>query len=144
MFTTRLEESYMTTFAPQNPYPESQRNVFERKTAPSITGNKGPLRFEEGVATDTDVPNDFGKGAYADTSSAPGRPNQNNPEMFYKHAADTMRERAHVGSASWIEAPEVLGDFVQGTVAGSHAPSFEYAYNSGMPEKRPSRVRVSG
>lgn len=134
----------MTTFAPQNPFPESQRNVFERKVAPSITGNKGPLRFEEGVATDTDVPNDFGKGAYADTASAPGRPNQNNREMFYKHAADTMRERAHVGSASWIEAPEVLGDFVQGTVAGNGMPTFEYAYNSGLHQERPSAVRVSG
>ena len=27
---------------------------------------RGPLRFEEGVATDTDIPNDFGQGAYGD------------------------------------------------------------------------------
>jgi hypothetical protein len=134
----------MTTYAPQNPFPEKGTNVFERKVAPSITGNKGPLRFEEGVATDTDVPNDFGTGAYRDTSSAPGRPNANNPEMFYKHADQTMRERAHVGSASWIEAPEVLGDFVTGASSGQGQPSFEYAYNSGMPEKRPSAVRVNG
>ncbi len=134
----------MTTFAPQIPYPEKGVNVFERKGAESITGNKGPLRFEEGVATDTDVPSDFAQGAYADTSSAPGRPNQNNREMFYKHADQTMRERAHVGSASWVEAPEVLGDFVQGAGSGQSLPTFEYAYNSGMPEKRPSAVRVSG
>lgn len=134
----------MTTFAPQNTAPEKFSPVFERKTAPSLTGNKGPLRFEEGVATDTDVPSDFAKGAYRDTSSAPGRPNQNNREMFYKYPEETMRERAHVGSATWIEAPEVLGDFVQGAGAGQSRPSFEYAYNSGMPEKRPNPTRVSG
>ena len=134
----------MTTFAPQNPFPESQRNVFERKVAPSIPGNKGPLRFEEGVATDTDVPNDFGQGAYSDTASAPGRPNQNNRGMFYKPAADTMRERAHVGSASWIEAPEVLGDFVQGASSGNGQPTFEYAYNSGMHQARPNATVVNG
>lgn len=134
----------MTTFAPQNTAPEKGTNVFERKVAPSIPGNKGPLRFEEGVATDTDVPNDFGQGAYQDTASAPGRPNQNNREMFYKYPEQTMRERAHVGSASWIEAPEVLGDFVQGAGSGNGQPTFEYAYNSGMPEKRPNPTRVSG
>ncbi len=35
------------------PDPETQ---FERTMGPDIAGNKGPLRFEEGVATDTDVP----------------------------------------------------------------------------------------
>lgn len=132
----------MATFAPQNPFPESQRNVFERQYAPSIPGNRGPLRFEEGVATDTDVPNDFGKGAYGDTAGdTRGRPGS---EMFYKHAADTMRERAHVGSAAWIEAPEVLGDFVQGAQSGDGMPTFEYAYNSGAHQARPNAVRVNG
>jgi hypothetical protein len=132
------------TIAPQNPFPESQRNVFERTIAPSIPGNRGPLRFEEGVATDTDVPNNFGEGAYLDTSSAPGRPNHNNREMFYKWPEETMRERAHVGSASWISAPTVLSDFVQGSVAGDGQPKFEYAYNSGMHQARPNPVRVDG
>lgn len=132
----------MTTFAPQNPFPESQRNVFERQVAPSIPGNKGPLRFEEGVATDTDVPNDFGQGAYGDTSGdRRGRPS---PAMFYKPAAQTMRERAHVGSASWIESPEVLGDFVQGAGSGDGMPTFEYAYNSGLHQARPNKTVVSG
>ena len=36
---------------------------------------RGPLRFEEGVATDTDIPNDFGLGAYGDTQGdGRGRP----------------------------------------------------------------------
>lgn len=134
----------MTTFAPQNPYPEKGVNVFERKMGPSIPGNKGPLRFEEGVATDTDVPNDFGKGAYADTRGLSATQSMQSPETFYKHAADTMRERAHVGSASWIEAPEVLSDFVVGASAGEGMPTFEYAYNSGLHEARPNKTRVNG
>jgi hypothetical protein len=51
--------------------------------------------------------------------------------MFYKYPEETMRERAHVGSASWIEAPSVLSEFVQGSMAGDGMPSFEYEYNSG-------------
>ena len=55
---------------------------------------RGPLRFEEGVATDTDIPNDFGLGAYGDTAGdARGRPFLN-----VKDPDETMRERAHVGS----------------------------------------------
>jgi hypothetical protein len=104
---------------------------------------RGPLRFEEGVASDTDVPNDFAIGAYADTSSAPGRANHNNPDMVFKPAEQTMAERAHVGSASWIEAPSVLGEFVQGVVAGDGMPQFERSFNSGAHMNRPSAVRVN-
>jgi hypothetical protein len=134
----------MTTFAPQNPFPERGTNVFERKMAPSIPGNKGDLRFEEGVATDTDVPNDFAKGAYQDTAGLHAHKSMQSPETFYKHAADTMRERAHVGSASWVEAPEVLSDFVTGAQSGEGQPTFEYAYNSGLREARPNFTRVNG
>lgn len=128
--------------SPAPRFPEKGVNVFERDLAPSIPGNKGPLRFEEGVATDTDVPSDFQRGAYFDPTSAPGRQNHNNPEMFYKHAAETMRERAHVGSASWIEAPEVLSEFVQGSVAGDGQPQFEYEFNSGAHMNRPNPTVV--
>ena len=134
----------MTTFAPQNPYPERGTNVFERTNAPSITGNKGPLRFQEGVATDTDVPSDFARGAYVDTAPYRASSAATNPEHVFKRAEETMRERAHVGSASWIESPEVLGDFVQGAGSGNGLPTFEYAYNSGAHQARPSAVRVSG
>lgn len=130
------------TIAPQNPYPEKGVNVFERSYGPEITGNRGPLRFEEGVATDTDVPNDFGKGAYRDTApNGRGRPSR---EMFYKWPEETMRERAHVGSAAWIESPEVLGDFVQGTMSGDGQPQFERAFNTGGYMNRPNPVRVDG
>jgi hypothetical protein len=132
------------TIAPQNPYPESMRNVFERSIAPSIPGNRGPLRFEEGVATDTDVPRDFGQGAYMDTAPSMMRQNHNNPEMFYKYPEQTMAERAHVGSAAWIEAPSVLSEFVQGSVAGDGMPMFEMTYNTGMHMNRPNPTRVDG
>lgn len=98
------------------PDPETQ---YERSFAANPPGNKGPLRFEEGVATDTDIPNEFGKGAYGDTAGdARGR-----PFRIFKSPEETARERAHVGSASWIEAPEVLSEFVQGAQADH--PSFE-------------------
>ena len=35
--------------------------------------------------------------------------------MLYKHADQTMRERAHLGSAAWVEAPEFLGNFASGS-----------------------------
>ena len=129
--------------APAPQFPERSPNVFERSMAPSIPGNRGPLRFEEGVATDTDVPRDFGRGAYADTAPAPTRMNHNNPEMFYKYPEETMRERAHVGSASWIEAPSVLREFVQGSMSGDGMPQFEYEYNSGMHMNRQNATVVN-
>lgn len=130
--------------APQNPYPEAQQTVFERTGAPSIPMNRGPLRFEEGTAMESDVTNDFGQGAYADTAPAPTRMNHANRGALYKPAEQTMRERAHVGSASWIEAPEVLSDFVTGAVAGDSMPSFELVQNSGLHQNRPNPVRVNG
>ena len=130
------------TVAPAPMFPEKSPTTFERGFAPSITGNKGPLRFEEGVATDTDVPSDFARGAYFDTAPAPGRMNQPNPENVFKHANETMRERAHVGSASWIESPQVLSEFVQGSVAGDGMPQFEYEHNSGFHMNRPAPTVV--
>ncbi len=129
--------------SPAPMFPERSPNFFERSLGPSIPMNKGPLRFEEGVATDTDVPNDFGKGAYFDTMSSPMRMNHNNPEMFYKYPMETMRERAHVGSASWIEAPTVLSEFVQGAMAGDQMPMFEREFNTGGHMNRPNPTVVS-
>jgi hypothetical protein len=93
--------------APNPQFPEKGTNVYERGFAPSPTGNEGPRRFEEGVASDTDVPNEFAKGA-GDGKIAM-------PITYRKSPAETMQERAHVGSASWIEAPTMLGDFAHGT-----------------------------
>lgn len=130
--------------APRNPEKFRAGNVFERTTAPSITGNRGPLRFEEGTATETDVPSDFSRGAYADTQGT-GRLGYQTVEMQYKRAADTMRERAHIGSASWIEAPQLLSDFVEGVHSGDQGTmvaGWDRAFNSGTIQKRPSAVRV--
>jgi hypothetical protein len=87
---------------------------------------RGPLRFEEGVATDTDIPYEFGRGAYGDTAGdARGR--QTMAGMI-KTPQETMRERVHMGSASWIEAPAELSEFVQGAM--SDHPSFERVQGS--------------
>lgn len=111
-----------------NPYfDERAPNNFSEQHAPSIPGNKGPLRFEEGIGTDTDVPNDFARGAYADTTFGT-RLNHNVPTTR-KLPEETMHERAHLGSASWIEAPRMLGDFMQGAGAGQTPPQFERVQN---------------
>ena len=94
--------------------PPSQASTFyERKEAANYA-RRGPLRFEEGIATDTSVPNDFIVGVRQGIVPAPGRPNHN-ANVYEKPAAETMQERAHLGSASWVEAPSFLGAFAQGT-----------------------------
>jgi len=100
--------------APANIPPEVTPQSFQRTMGPNTAMGKGPLRFEEGLATDTDVPNDFMQGMGDGYQTGPGSPNHNNPESQYKHADQTMAERAHVGSASWVDAPSVLGEFVGG------------------------------
>lgn len=97
--------------APQ--FPERAPQVYETKLADAAE-RRGPLRFEEGIATDTDVPTDFQKGIQSGYSAAAGRPNRNAP-VWQKPAAETLSERAHVGSASWVEAPTFLGEFSHGS-----------------------------
>jgi hypothetical protein len=99
--------------APAPQFPEKAPQMYERKMADNQE-RRGPLRFEEGVATDTDVPNDFQKGIMSGFAAAPGRPNRNAP-VWQKPAAETLAERAHVGSAAWIEAPTFLGEFAHGS-----------------------------
>jgi hypothetical protein len=99
--------------APQPQFPERAPQNYEMK----MSGNaerRGPLRFEEGIATDTDVPTDFQKGIMSGFAAAPGRPNRNAP-VWQKPAEETLSERAHVGSAAWIEAPTFLGEFAHGS-----------------------------
>lgn len=103
--------------APQ--FPERAPVVYESKMGPNVAGNRGPLRFEEGVATDTDVPNDFMRGMMEGTNPAPGSMDHVDPNTQYKHANETMAERAHVGSAAWVESPTFLGDFASGAGEGN-------------------------
>lgn len=102
------------TIAPSNIPPERSPQTYQRTMGPNMAGRTGPLRFEEGLATDTDVPDDFTEGMADGYMTGPGSPNHNNPNSQYKHADVVMQERAHVGSASWVDAPSVLREFVQG------------------------------
>lgn len=126
------------TIAPNPMYPQQGRPSYGRSYAPSIPGQRGSLRFQEGTGTDTDVPRDFGRGAFDDPSFdySTGRINYNNPNAQYKHADETMQERAHVGSAAWVEAPALLSDFVSGAGAGQLPPEYELVRN---PEFRQAR-----
>lgn len=99
--------------SPTPAFPEKSPQVFERKIADNPE-RRGPLRFEEGIATDTDVPSDFQVGVMNGFAAAPGRPNRNAP-VWQKPAEETLSERAHVGSAAWIEAPTYLGEFAHGS-----------------------------
>ncbi len=101
--------------APAPQFPERSPQIYERKLADNLE-RRGPLRFEEGIVTDTDVPSDFETGIMNGFAAAPGRPNRNAP-VHTKTAAETLSERAHVGSASWTEAPTFLGEFAHGSVS---------------------------
>ena len=103
------------------------------------TARRGPLRFEEGVATDTDIPNDFGQGAYGD----PGGDGRERPFTVVKSPEETMRERAHVGSSTWIEAPTMLSDFVIGAGIGQGPSQFEMELGSEVRLRRISPAAVS-
>jgi hypothetical protein len=115
--------------------------MYEMKGADNPT-RRGPLRFEEGVATDTDVPNDFIKGMESGSAVAPGRPNRNAP-VWQKSAAETLSERAHVGSASWVEAPTFLGEFAHGTMNDYSAAQIETVARSGGRMQRPNATVVN-
>lgn len=120
----------MANLAPVPHLPERVGTVYEAKIAPSIPGNHGPLRFEEGIGTDTDVPNEFTKGAMQGYITAPGRPNHN-ANVFEKSPQETMQERAHVGSAAWVESPQYLGEFAHGANTDVAAVRYEEVTRSG-------------
>ena len=130
------------TIAPSPKFPERSGNTYDRKMSPATPGQRGPLRFEEGVATDTDVPQQFETGAAQGYTPAAGRPNRNKP-VHTKTAEETMRERAHVGSAAWVSAPDHLGEFSQGAFADHGKNEFEREFRSGGPQKGPNPTVVN-
>lgn len=79
----------------------------------SNPARRGELRFEEGISTDTSVPSDFVLGAMQGYRTPPGRPNHN-LNVYEKPAAQTMQQRAHLGSAAWPDAPSFIGEFAHG------------------------------
>jgi hypothetical protein len=126
------EAGRVTNLAPTPRFPERDRGAvnFEGKTAANPE-RRGPLRFEEGLATDTDVPSDFQLGVMQGYRTAPGRPNHN-ANVFEKPAAETMRARAHVGSAAWIDSVGMTGEFMHGVnVDTNSAKRFEEVTRSG-------------
>ena len=129
------------TRSPAPRFPERAPQVYERKGADNAT-RRGPLRFEEGVATDTDIPNDFQLGMQQGSAVAAGRPNRNAP-VWQKPAAETLAERAHVGSASWTEAPTFLGEFAHGTMNDYSAAQIETVARSGGRTQRQSPTVVN-
>jgi hypothetical protein len=129
------------TISPAPRFPERAPQVYEMKGAGNET-RRGPLRFEEGIATDTDVPNDFQLGMEQGSAAAAGRPNRNAP-VWQKSAAETLAERAHVGSASWAEAPTYLGEFAHGTMNDYSAAQIETVARSGGRTQRQSPTVVN-
>jgi len=123
------------TIGPAPQYPERAPQMYDRKFSPATPGQEGPLRFQEGVATDTDIPTDFAKGAMQGYISAPGRPNRN-ANVFQKWPEETMAQRAHVGSAAWIEAPTFLGEFAQGAFTDFGEVRYEMAVRDGARYQR--------
>jgi|SRR5690242_7596931 len=118
--------------APSPRYPERDRGAakYEAKAATN-SSRRGPLRFEEGIATDTDVPSGFTTGVMSGYETAPGRPNHNKA-VWIKTPAETMAARAHVGSASWIDSADMLGEFMGGVnVNGNSARRYEQVNRSG-------------
>lgn len=126
--------------APEPRYPERISPVYERKIG--VNGaRRGPMRFEEGTATDTDVPGDFTKGIMQGYITAPGRPNHN-ANVFEKYPEETMQERAHLGSAAWVEAPTYLGEFSHGSFNDYAAVQYEQVDRSGGRYERLSPAVV--
>jgi hypothetical protein len=132
----------MADLAPNPGFPERISTTYEAKIAPSIPSNRGPLRFEEGIGTDTDVPNEFLKGALQGYTTAPGRPNHN-ANVYEKSPQETMSERAHVGSAAWVEAPTFLGEFAHGVHNDFAAQVYEQVDRSGGRYERLNASRVA-
>lgn len=120
--------------APNPMFPERAPVQYERKMAPSQPGLRGPLRFEEGIATDTDVPDDFQRGMLEGGQPAPGSQNHVNPDTLYKHADEVLRERAHVGSAAWVDSPPYLQGFAEGAGEGNRIEYVEEIRSGGRNE----------
>ena len=127
--------------APANIPPERTPQTFQRTMGPNQPGRTGPLRFEEGISTDTDVPDDFTQGMGDGYMTGPGSPNHNNPDSQFKHADQVMSERAHVGSAAWVVAPSMLRDFVSGVT--EPPVTFPDVIRNGGRYERNSPERVS-
>lgn len=128
--------------APVPSFPERVGTVYERKMSAAQAGLRGPLRFEEGVATDTDVPNDFQLGLNQGYDTPAGRPNHN-INVMEKYPEETMRARAHVGSAAWVEAPTYVAEFSSGSFGDYAEIKIEEVFRSGSRYQRMNPAAVT-
>lgn len=137
----------MATIAPSNIPPEKFRtSVFQTVTPSQPSPKKGPLRFEEGTENAPFIQSDFQRGRVADTQGLDANKSMQGVETVYKRAPDTLRERAHLGSASWVEAPAVLSEFKDGLDDGKDGTAvggWTRAFNSGVYQKRPAVSKIS-
>jgi hypothetical protein len=130
----------MGIIAPDPRVSERTPQSYGETVGPNRSGQRGPLRFEEGIATDGPVTGDFREGISDGLVTAPDSPNHNNPAVQYKPAVKVMQERAHIGSSSWIDAPSMLGEFVGGV---SEPPiNFPLVRRSGGRYERKNAVIV--
>lgn len=132
---------YESPIAPTPMFPERPGTNYERKFSPAAPMQRGPLRFEEGVATDTDIPVDFQIGASQGYVTAPGRINSN-AKVDTKWPEETVAQRAHVGSAAWVEAPTVLNEFVEGSFSQLAERRYQQTVRDGMHYNRPNAAVV--
>lgn len=117
--------------SPQNPYPESPAGEYQYERTLGINvARQGPQRFQEGLESDVDIPYEFAVGANPPPM----------PQTHRKTPQETTKERAHAGSAAWIEAPTFLAEFA----AGAGEPPQEYYNPTRVNRHRPNPVTVEG
>ena len=56
--------------------------------------------------------------------------------VFVKSAEETMRERAHVGSAAWVEAPNTLQEFASAGFSDYGSNVIEETFRDGSHQQR--------
>jgi len=127
---------------PTPEYPERMGTFYERKIAPNVPGQKGPLRFQEGIGTDTDIPRDFMVGATQGYYPAPGS-NNRPPNVYVKPASETLKQRAHVGSAAWVDAPTFVADFANAAFGGGGQAQYEMVVRDGSHYMRKNATVVN-
>lgn len=128
--------------APAPQFPERPGTNYEVNYVSGAPSGPGPLYFEEGLGTDTDIPNNFQTGGLQGYQTPPGRSNHN-ANVYIKTPQETMSERAHVGSASWVEAPTMLQDFAVGSFSDAAEVQYQEVYRSGGRMARPNPAVVN-
>jgi hypothetical protein len=120
--------------APVPHYPEKPNGEYLYERSLGVNrARRGALRFQEGIETDSDIPANFVTGITAGNDL--NITHRKNPQ-------ETLRERAHVGSAAWIEAPTMLSSFAAG--AAWPPQTTVYEYRDGGRQQRVNPVRVQG